>query len=556
MNKVITVLVLALVFLNTTNAQNLKTNRHSVNQHSIDRLDIMYNVLESHSALQAIYRYDIYNAVSKLQDSSQNLDAKSQYDIQHILVDNNDWQTSEGAITSNKPFLKHFYKTPGQLYELNEHSFGLKINPILNLSYGKDSNKDQYLFNNQRGIRFRGHVDNKVWFDFNLIESQSVFTAQQDAYIEQQKAIPGNGFYKPYNSDVFKIENGYDFLNATGTFGLQISKHVSMQLGHDKHFIGNGIRSLLLSDFSNNYFFLRLNTQVGKLHYQNIFAELQAISANKEANDLLLPKKYMAAHYLSFKPHRKLEIGLFESVIFERENHFEFQYLNPVILFRTVEQGLGSPDNVLLGLNGKWNILNTAQVYGQLMLDEFKLDELIANNGWWANKYAIQAGAKYINAFKVNHLDLQAEANIVRPYTYTHRDSVANYTHYGQTLAHPLGANFIEILLKAKYKPTNNLHLTGSLTLNKKGNSNNNIGSNIFEPYTSRSSDYDNQLLQGTRTSNTTLQLGVNYEIKHNLFIDFDYAINEQKLDLTKANSNYFRMGLRYNMGQQSLVSY
>jgi hypothetical protein len=58
----------------------------------------------------------------------------------------------------------------------------------------------------------------------------------------------------------------------------------------------------------------------------------------------------------------------------------------------------------------------------------------------------LQLGAKYINALGIKNLDLQLEYNRVRPFTYSHRDSVANYTHYNQPMAHPLGANFSETI--------------------------------------------------------------------------------------------------------------
>ena len=55
-------------------------------------------------------------------------------------------------------------------------------------------------------------------------------------------------------------------------------------------------------------------------------------------------------------------------------------------------------------------------------------------------------GIKYINAFNLRNFDLQLETNIVRPYTYQHNDSIDNYSHYNQPLAHPLGANFAEVI--------------------------------------------------------------------------------------------------------------
>ena len=178
--------------------------------------------------------------------------------------------------------------------------------------------------------------------------------------------------------------------------GLSVSRHVNLELGHGRHFLGNGMRSLFLSDFSTDYFYLKLNTRVWKFHYQNIFGELTRPDRSSDPGDRLLPKKYFAAHYLSLNILPTLHVGLFETVVFARENQFELQYLNPVILYRTVEGAIGSPDNVLLGLDVKWNLFKKASIYTQFVLDEFKISEITAGTGWWANKYGLQLGIKYL----------------------------------------------------------------------------------------------------------------------------------------------------------------
>src|SRR6185369_7292398 len=112
--------------------------------------------------------------------------------------------------------------------------------------------------------------------------------------------------------------------------------------------------------------------------------------------------------------------------------HFEFGYLNPIIFYRSIELSNGSFDNSLAGLDAKVNVAKSFQFYGQFCLDEFLLSEIKKNRGWWANKWGIQIGAKYVDAFGIKNLDLQLEHNRVRPFTYSHTDSVANYTHYNQ----------------------------------------------------------------------------------------------------------------------------
>ena len=172
----------------------------------------------------------------------------------------------------------------------------------------------------------------------------------------------------------------------------------------------------------------------------------------------------MAIHHISFNAPKWLTLGLFEGVVFGRLNQFEFSYLNPVMFLRPAEQQNGSADNAFVGFDFKANIARRFQVYGQLLFDEFKLDELNNRDGWWANKWALQLGAKYIDAFGVKNLDLQLETNLVRPFTYSHFDTVANYTHYNQPLAHPLMSNIREVVAIARYQPAPKWYLQGRLS--------------------------------------------------------------------------------------------
>ena len=194
-----------------------------------------------------------------------------------------------------------------------------------------------------------------------------------------------------------------------------------------------------------------MNTRIWKINYQNLFMELH--SAEIPGGDKLLPKKYAAMHHLDVSVTKWLNIGVFEGVIFGRKDRFDFGYLNPIIFYRSIEQQNGSFDNSVVGLDAKANIDRKIQLYGQLSLDEFLLGEITKSRGYWGNKIGVQIGAKYIDAFGISNLDLQLEHNRVRPFTYSHRDSVANYTHYNQPLAHPLGANFSEYIGIARYQP-------------------------------------------------------------------------------------------------------
>lgn len=468
-----------------------------------------------------------------------------------------------GVKFKSKPrckIFRPFYKTPANFYEVDEDNFKLLINPMLNLQYGSAKDDENIVFKNVRGIELRGTIDKNFYFYSNIIESQARFNNFIERRINKYKAIPGQGAYKTYNSRVIEDLTGWDFLNSQAYVGANLSKSIAIEFGHGKHFIGNGIRSLILSDYANNYFYLKFNTRVWKFRLQNLFAELAPISNSFVSGDNLLPKKYMANHYLTYSPRKNMEIGLFETVVFSRQDQFELQYLNPIILYRTVEQFLDSPDNVLIGLTGKWNILKGVQLYGQLILDEFKLSELTGGEGWWANKYGIQTGIKYYNVANIDHLDIQAEYNTVRPYTYAHRDTldgisnqnVASYSHYNQPLAHPLGSNFKEVLFEVRYRPTKNLFFKARAVKSMYGqdSENSNFGGNILLPLETREADYGNFTGQGISTNINIFSLDVSYQLYHNYHLDLRYLrrnedASEDSLDL---KTNYFGLGLRVNM--------
>jgi len=581
------------------NAQGVGTPLNMDSYHIVDRLDIKTGVNNPiHTSLKYYLRGDVTHFAIAVDTSLEKLTIKDRRDLYYLFRDNNEWlgqkdkgednvkgetqekvyvdstktfytyqsnqttasEESDYYIESKRPILKHFYKTPANLFELNKDYFHLKINPILHGKIYKENDNEDPNFINLRGITVRGGIDDKVYFFSEIQETQAGFARYVNDRISRDQAIPGAGTFKDYESSISERIKGFDYLNAQGYFGVNISKHVGLQLGHGRNFIGNGYRSLLLSDFGANYFYLKLNTNVWRFHYQNIFAELSAIGGRNDIGDNLLPKKYFATHYLSYKFSNNFTVGLFESVIFNRQDHFEFQYLNPIILYRSVEQAIGSPDNAMLGMDFKWNFLKRFSLYGQIIIDEFLFRELVIDrNGWWANKNGVQVGLKYIDVLGIDHLDAQFEFNTVRPYTYTHRDtlSTASYTHYNQPLAHPLGANFKEFIFKLRYQASKKLVIDTRFINMNYGTDTDAIfwGNNINRDYTQRFSDYGNKTGQGVGTNTQIFGLDLSYQVFHNMYIDLEYFYRNQnsELDELDLKTSYFGGGVRVNIAKQKL---
>ena len=480
--------------------------------------------------------------------SIANLTKVDAYNYRTAMMSNLEWATGDREqYLSKKPIGKSFYQTPANLYEVKTENFFLAVNPVIQYVVAKESDNDQHLFLNTRGISLRGRIADKIGFSAYVTDNQERDPLYVQEFENEREAVPGAGFYKN-----FKVA-GYDYFDARGHITFNVAKVIDVAFGYDKNFIGNGYRSLFLSDFSNSALYLKLNTRIWKFNYQNLFMELQ--NAERFGADILIPKKYAAMHHLDLAVTKWLNVGLFEGVIFGRKDHFEFGYLNPVIFYRSIEQQNGSFDNAVAGFDVKANVAKKFQFYSQFLLDEFNLTELRKNNGWWANKYGIQLGAKYIDAFNINNLDLQIESNTVRPFTYSHRDSVANYTHYNQPLAHPLGANFQEWTGLARYQPAPKWLLHAKAIYYKQGKDTGGIsnGSNIFLPNTPpyRTKDFGYNIGGGIPVKTALASLLVSYEWKPNLFIEINGQYRKQTQTITTQTSNssfVLSAGIRWNM--------
>ncbi len=545
-------LLVSLLFLNLSFAVIAQTTylpQGAAENVLLERLEIKSRVdsVLNFSKNKPFSRKQFISHLGRL-DSLAALSKVDAFNYRMAMLNNLEWATGRREdYLSKKPIGKSFYQTPANLYEVHTPEFFLAVNPVLQYVIAKEKDNAQHLFLNTRGITLRGRIMDKIGFSAYVTDNQERDPLYVQAFEEERQAVPGAGFYKTFKQD------GYDYFDARGQITFNVAKVIDVAFGFDKNFIGNGHRSLFLSDFSNSALFLKLNTRIWKFNYQNLFMELQA--AERTGADILIPKKYAAMHHLDLAVTKWLNVGLFEGVIFGRKDHFDFGYLNPVIFYRSIEQQNGSFDNAVAGLDIKANVAKKFQFYSQFLLDEFNLVELRKGSGWWANKYAVQLGGKYIDAFSVPNLDLQIETNIVRPFTYSHRDSVANYTHYNQPLAHPLGANFNEWIGIARYQPAPRWLLQAKAIYYNQGKdtSAESFGSNIFLPNTPpyRTKDYGYSIGSGATTKVALASMLLSYQLRPNLFLEASAQYRKQTGAIPQfvpPTNTVFSAGVRWNV--------
>ena len=538
-------------------AQSAFLHRHDESFHIVERYSLLAgrNANELHTAVNPISQKDAVSFLEKyLAQHSAELSAKEQQEIQDFLAMNSEW-TEHGHVTlpSKHPFLKTLYATRNDLLHIEEKDYDLIVNPIIAYQQTVESGtQTQNEFLNTKGIEVRGNIGKRLGFYTRFTDNQERGPLHHQQYVLQRQAVPGVTYFKDINND----KTVQDYILATGYIDADIIRQkVNLSFGNDRFQLGDGYRSLFLDDVGSNYLFLRLNTRLGKFNYQNLFMEL--VPQYTRGADQLLPRKYAAIHHLSMHVTPRLNIGLFESIVFARKDHFDFSYLNPIILYRSVEQTNGSPDNAMMGMNVKISTPWKMMIYGQVLLDEFSYNQMKKKTGWWANKYGLQLGLKRTDLFGIKHLLIQPEFNLIRPFTYSYQDSVSEYSHYNQSLAHPYGANLIEMSLLLQYRMGKKWHISWKSFYNKQGRdtaSTVSFGGNLFNTYTNRSNEYGIRLFNGYASTVTYSNLNIAFEYRPSLFVDFGLRYRKES-SVHPANPSFSSrmvyLGFRLHMSRR-----
>lgn len=447
------------------------------------------------------------------------------------------------------------------LFVIDKGVFWCSVDPVFNFEIGTDlseTNKEVY-FQNTRGFFIQGDITKKFSFGTYLYENQSDFISYQDSafrsrgelypnsantgYIRRNAVVSGMGRTKMYKT------TGLDYALVGGYISVSPIEQLNIQFGHGSNFIGNGYRSLLLSDNSAHYPYLKINTSLwkGKIDYTLNFTFLQNLIRYPAytTTESTYERKAGTFHYLSFTFHPKVQIGFFEGIIWQRSDSlgtkpFDYNFVNPVIFVNTAIAGMNDERrNSVIGLNISTQPFKNGEIYAQFMVDDFK-----------SKKWGVQVGMKYFKLFNVKDLWFQTEYNYISPYSYSFADFRDNYSHYNLALAHPKGAGFHELVFIAGYEIKRvffdfkfnyynfklDIHTTD------------NYGSNIFNSDASKT-------VGGTNANQYIFDLKMGYRFNKSYNVKFLVGILFRDLQHPefRQQNTYIYVGLRTNLLNQYL---
>jgi hypothetical protein len=387
----------------------------------------------------------------------------------------------------------------------NEYTFYADYLP--DLVIGRDFSNSRTTWINTRGYQVAATIGKKFSFYSTGYENQAVFANYLDTYINQTGIVSGQAYDRKLG-----LSNTKDWSYVTALISYTPSKYLNIAAGHDKNFIGDGYRSMLLSDYSSPSSFLKLIGNLGNVTYMVMWSYMQDPREPKLSYEVGNRKKWGVFHYLDWNATKRLSLGFFDSVIWadsDDQGHkrgFDFTYGNPIIFLRPLEADNGSPDNAMIGFNGKYKISDNVTAYAQFALDEFEAKNLFSGNGSSRNKYGWQIGLRGSDIFNIKKLNYLVEYNGAKPYTYSQASSIINYANNGEPLAHPFGANFKEVIgiLNYSYK---RFDFSGQLNYGHYGLDvyGLNWGKDIFQSYLKPARFEGPQEEFGTRASATTI---------------------------------------------------
>ena len=506
------------------------------------------------------YSYDFYQ---KLNSDLYSTKSREHTSIKTLIIDS--------ALRSHYDYLMNYgtdSKQHGWLYNkiFNEHLIDYKGSSstfygdvLPDVGVGRDFSGKLNTYTSAVGLQLGGTISDKFQYYVAGYLNNAVVPDYLSTYIQQVGIVPGQAYAKTYS------DNGYSWSYITAVVSYTPIKYLNISAGRDKTFIGDGYRSMLLSDYASPYPFLKLTGTLGNVRYMVMWADMNdpAFTSPYGADR----HKFGVFHYLDWNVSNRLSVGLFENVMgfFTDDNGakrpFDFNYINPIIFLKPVNNASDDPDKSLLGLTAKYKLTDGITAYGQFALNEFVSKDFFSSDGASVNKYGWQLGIRGANLFGVKNLNYLLESNNAKPYTYSARSSIENYSENSEPLAHPWGANFREIvgLLNYSYK---RFDFSGEFDYGHYGldTAGMNFGKDIFQVYTSPARFFGNYTGQGLTTNMYYLQGKVAYLLnpKYNLRIELGGIFRQEENSQFKDKTTMITIGLRSSFRQiyNDLTSY
>ena len=376
-------------------------------------------------------------------------------------------------------YLKEFFSNEGfpdenwKLFKYRDSNFSLTLIPLLKYGFSLNGNKSGW--SRSWGAYLWGTYSN--WFGATLhftdngeygdnVDKKKFFTHVTGHWNNQHlkdgieyNDVSGSISFNWNWGSVSLMKDYFTFGN--GEFGQLIHStkapdypHIRLELHPVKWFSFYYFHGWLTSDVNDSVYFFPTTS-----HH----ADGSPIYRKKYVS------KYIAANYALIKPFYWLNIGLGNSVIYDREIRPEF--FIPFLLYKFQDHNMGLGNNY--GSNGQLYFDISAifkhkyRFYGSLFLDNASIREVL--KGDFARTWSGITVGVFSTNILIDNLDLKFEYTRINPWVYEHYIPTTTYKHINFNLGHWIGQNADMLHIQLNYQLLRGLDFSIFAEMTRKG---------------------------------------------------------------------------------------
>lgn len=182
--------------------------------------------------------------------------------------------------------------------------------------------------------------------------------------LDEEKAEDDNYTGKKWRGFAGDVEEAFiHFQN--GSFGVTAGRFGSFW----------GLRNSLVLTADRRLDGFGYSFRWGKLVISYRLARLDGLSPERD-NVAAYENRFLAGHRFDFHFSRRLQVGLFETVVFGGPGRtIDLFYLNPLIFFHGAQLNEHANDNTMVGCDFTFHLRPGCRLYGQLLVDDIQLDD-------------------------------------------------------------------------------------------------------------------------------------------------------------------------------------
>lgn len=410
---------------------------------------------------------------------------------------------------------------------------------------GEKQNRQALLYDG--GFRFMGTVFNHLGYNVSVIKGGA-----NGYHPLQIKTDPRLTYSFKYNENLEPLKN-YDFTQGYLQYVSEPAPGsvLAVQLGRETTKYGYGYgNSLILTGEQPDLDFFKFRMNYGYFSMTSMHAStVGGFSVDRSKNYT----KYLALHRLQLSFPNLFDIGVGEATIYSRQ--LDMAYLTPLSFFKFLELSLQDRDNNLFWADFQTHFIPGFEIQGTFLMDEDILSNLGDLNRY-SNKIALQGGFWWTSPLGIPDLNLVMEYTMIRPYVYSHLDSVNTYSAYGFPLGHRIGPNSDELMTRLFYYANSSVKLTlehrlvrsGENSYDASGRLLTNYGGNLFEPIRLPGDPERVYFLDGNKRRVNKWKVDLRYEFSRNNYLNWVYDLTDEVRITEKKSGSYGFSYIRYTI--------